>query len=83
MSDYSPEVELTFNDDVIGYFGRWKWFSPAAYLPNDGMYWIKLIAEDIDGKRSEALSSIRVDTTDTDMDSIPDSTDKGRHNRHR
>jgi hypothetical protein len=77
MGEFSPETELTLNDDVIGYLGRWKWFSPAAYLPNDGMYWIKLIAEDMDGNRSEAIVTIRVDTSglDTDSDGIPDSSD--------
>ena len=75
MSDYSPEVELILNDDVIGYFARWKWFSPVAYLPNDGMYWIKLIAEDIDGNRSEVIRQVRIDTTDTDRDGMPDAAD--------
>jgi hypothetical protein len=75
MSEYSPEIELTLNNDVTGFFARWKWFSPAAYLPNDGMYWIKLIAEDMNGNRSEAIHSIRVDTADSDMDSIPDVID--------
>jgi hypothetical protein len=75
MSDYSPEVELTLNDDVIGYFARWKWFSPAAYLPNDGLFWIKLIAEDADGNRSEVIRTVRVDTTDTDGDGKPDAVD--------
>jgi hypothetical protein len=75
MSDYSPEVELILNDDVIGYFGRWKWFSPAAYLPNDGLFWVKLISEDTDSNRSEVIRQIRVNTTDTDEDSIPDTVD--------
>ena len=75
MSEYSPETELILNDDVTGYSARWKWFSPVAYLPNDGMYWIKLIAEDMDGNRSESIHSIRVDTTDSDEDTIPDASD--------
>ena len=75
MSEYSPETEFTLNDDVIGYLGRWKWFSPSAFLPNNGFFWIKLIAEDADGNRSEALHSIRVDAPDSDMDGVPDSND--------
>jgi hypothetical protein len=77
MGGYSPETELTLNDDVTGYSGRWKWVSPVSYLPGDGWYSIKLIAEDMDGNRSESEHSIKVDTsaTDTDSDGISDSSD--------
>jgi hypothetical protein len=82
MGGYSPETELLLNDDTAGYFARWKWVSPVLYLPGDGWYWIKLIAEDTDGIRSEAAYPITVNTTntDTDSDGIPDSSDNCLNN---
>jgi hypothetical protein len=75
MGAYSPETELTLNDHTAGYFGRWKWVSPSAYLPENGWYWIKLAAEDSDGNRGEAAFSIWVGTTDTDADGVADAAD--------
>jgi hypothetical protein len=77
MGGYSPETELILNNDVAGYFARWKWVSPVLYLPEDGWYWIKLIAEDMDGNRSETAYTIIVDTSgiDSDNDGIPNPSD--------
>jgi hypothetical protein len=77
MSAYSPETELTLNDSAAGYYGRWKWISPVLYLPGDGWYSIKLIAEDMYCNRSESEHTIKVDTSAVDLDSdgIPDSSD--------
>ena len=51
-----------------------------AFLPNDGFYLIKLIAEDVDGNRSESIHTIRIDTIDSDMDGVLDSTDNCLYN---
>jgi hypothetical protein len=75
QAEWEPETELTLNGVATGYFNRWKWVCPAAYIPTDGQYEIKLIAEDADGNRGEAVYSITVDTVDSDSDGVRDTVD--------
>jgi hypothetical protein len=75
QTEWEPETELTLNGVAIGYFNRWKWVCPSAYIPADGQYEIKLIAEDADGNRGETVYSITVDTVDSDSDGVRDAVD--------
>jgi hypothetical protein len=74
-TSFSYWTELTLNGDSTGYFGRWKWVSPVAYIPDDGEYIIRLFAEDADGHRVSADYQIIINTADTDGDGMPDMRD--------
>ena len=62
-TEWSGEVECVWLGGSAGFFGRWKWIIPAEVLPGDGIYDIKLIAEDMAGYRTEVGYQIELDTS--------------------
>ena len=62
-SSWSPEIELPYSEDTdsaTGKYGRWSWVHPVQVLLPDGVYDIKLIAQDKAGNKGEATYQIQI-----------------------